>query len=146
MAMSDAIAAGEGEHLIHFRDGSDIYIKFADAGSLAIGTQQVKRGTGIPVHRHRRMHEYFYVVSGGGAVSLNEQPHTISQGSAVSIAPDTWHAFENPDQELLLLWMVTPPGLENFFRETCDHPAEAKKRLTREQIRAIALKYDVEFR
>jgi hypothetical protein len=58
----------------------------------------------------------------------------------------TWHSFENPDRELLLLWMVTPAGLDGFFRATCSPPGARAKGLSREQIREIALKYGTEFR
>jgi hypothetical protein len=40
-----------GEHLIHFRDGGNIYIKASPAtgwGAFGMGTQQVKVGSGIP--------------------------------------------------------------------------------------------------
>src|ERR1700745_176734 len=45
----------EGEHLIHFRDRGNVFIKIGAAtGStnVALGTQQVMAGSGIPVHRH----------------------------------------------------------------------------------------------
>lgn len=50
-----AIGAAEGEHLVHFRDHGDIFINVGAAtgsDSLAMGTQQVMVGTGIPTHRH----------------------------------------------------------------------------------------------
>jgi hypothetical protein len=31
-----------------------------------------------------------------------------------------------PDNELLLLWIVTPPGPDDFFRETCNPPGAVK--------------------
>ena len=49
-------------------------------------------------------------------------------------------------EELVLLWIMVPPGLDRFFRETCSRPGEPRKELTREQINAIALKYGAEFR
>jgi hypothetical protein len=58
----------------------------------------------------------------------------------------TWHAFENPEQELLLLWIVSPSGLEAFFRETCSPPGVPPKGLTREQIREVARRHGIEFR
>ena len=47
---------------------------------------------------------------------------------------------------IVLLWIMVPPGLDGFFRETCSPPGEPRKELTREQINAIALKYGTEFR
>jgi mannose-6-phosphate isomerase-like protein (cupin superfamily) len=111
-----------------------------------VGTQQVKVGTGIPMHRHLRMDEGFYVLQGSGTVLLDEVGHSFSAGTSIFIPRMTWHAFENPEAELLLVWMVTPPGLEAFFRETCSPPGAPPKGLTREQIRAVARNYGTEFR
>ena len=44
------------------------------------------------------------------------------------------------------LWIVTPAGLDGFFRDTCSSPGVPPKQLTREQIRQIALKHNTEFR
>lgn len=139
----------EGEHLIHFRDSGDIYIKASPAtgwGDLAIGTQQVKVGTGIPIHRHFAMDEAFYVLDGEGGVALDDVRHPCAKGSTIFIPRMTWHGFDNPDRELSLLWMVTPPGLDSFFRATCSPPGAPAKGLSREQIREVARKYGTEFR
>jgi quercetin dioxygenase-like cupin family protein len=138
-----------GEHLIHFRDHGNIYIKIGSAtGSdgVALGTQQVTLGAGIPVHRHLRMDEAFYVLEGSGIVTLNDAPHAFEKGGTIFIPRNTWHGFSNPDHELVLLWIMAPAGLDGFFRETCNSPGVPPKQFTREQIRAIALKYGTEFR
>jgi quercetin dioxygenase-like cupin family protein len=143
------LAAGDGEHLIHFRDGGDVFIKVSPATgcrALAWGTQQVMRGTGIPTHRHTQMEEFFFVLEGSGTFRLNDVAHPIERGTTISIPKNSWHGFLNPDHELLLLWMVTPPGLEVFFRETCSPPGAPRKRLSREQVHEIALKCGTEFR
>jgi len=139
----------QGEHLIHFRDGGDIFIKVSAAiGSehFAIGTQQIKVGTGVPVHRHFQMEESFYVLDGSGFFILEDVRHSIQQGSTIFIPKNRWHGFANPDHELLLLWIVSPAGLDGFFRETCTPPGVPPRQLTRDQIRQIALKYGTEFR
>ena len=46
------LGAGEGEHLIHFRDHGQIVIKADSAtgfDNLALGTQQVTVGAGVPI-------------------------------------------------------------------------------------------------
>jgi quercetin dioxygenase-like cupin family protein len=139
----------EGEHLVHFRDHGNVYIKIGSAtGSdgLALGTQQVMLGAGIPIHRHLRMDEAFYVLEGGGVLTLNDVPHTFEKGGTIFIPRNTWHGFSNPDHELLLLWIMAPAGLDGFFRDTCSPPGVPPKQLTREQIREIAFKYGTEFR
>ena len=140
----------QGERLVHFRDQGEIVISVGVAtGShdLAVGTQQVHVGSGIPMHRHFKMDEAFYVLEGAGHVVVDDVRREFSQGSTIFIPKNTWHCFENADTELLLLWTVSPAGLDGFFRATCSPPGVAPKGLTREQIRELALtKYDTEFR
>jgi quercetin dioxygenase-like cupin family protein len=148
MAQGYVFNADEGEHLVHFRDRGNVCIKLGAAtGSenLAIGTQQVMVGSGIPIHRHLKMDEAFWVLEGSGAVILNEVRHRLEKGEMIFIPRNTWHGFENPDQELLLLWVVTPAGLDGFFRETCSPPGMPRKQFTREQMAEIAARYDTEF-
>lgn len=143
------LGPAEGEHLVHFRDRGDIFIKVgapAGAGDLAIGTQQVMVGTGIPIHRHSRMDEAFYVLEGSGNVVLDDVRHAFERGASIFIPKNTWHGFENPRDELRLLWIVSPAGLEGFFRDTCSPPGAPAKSLSRDQIREIARRYDTEFR
>jgi hypothetical protein len=54
--------------------------------------------------------------------------------------------FENPDHELLPLWIVAPTGLGDFFRDTFSPPGAPPKQLTREPVNEIARKYATEFR
>jgi quercetin dioxygenase-like cupin family protein len=143
------LGAREGEHLIHFRDGGNIFIKVdpvEGSNHLGLGTQQLPKGSGIPVHRHLDREEAFYVLEGNGTVTLNDVPHHCERGGTIFIPKNTWHGFSSLDQELVLLWVMVPPGLDGFFRETCSRPGEPRKELTREQINAIALKYGQEFR
>jgi quercetin dioxygenase-like cupin family protein len=149
LAQGYVLGATEGEHLVHFRDGGQLFIKIGAAtGSdkLALGTQQVTLGAGIPVHRHLNMDEAFYVLEGGGTLTLNDVPHPFDKGATLFIPKNTWHSFANPDHELLLLWIMAPPGLDGFFRETCSPPGAPSKQLTRQQIKEIARKYGTEFR
>jgi quercetin dioxygenase-like cupin family protein len=145
----NALDPDQGEHLIHFRDGGNIVIKVSAAtGSdhLAVGTQQVKVGIGVPIHRHFQMEESFYVLDGRGFFILEGVRQPIQQGSTIFIPKNHWHGFANPDHELLLLWTASPADLDGFFRETCSPPGVPTKQLTRDQIHQIALKYGTEFR
>jgi quercetin dioxygenase-like cupin family protein len=143
------LGATEGEHLIHFRDGGNVFIKAGPAtgsGNLALGTQQVPVGAGIPVHRHLRMDEAFYVLNGSGFFILNDAGHLFEKGATIFIPKNAWHGFANPDHELLLLWIMAPPGLDGFFRDICSPPGVPPRQLTREQVNEIARKYATEFR
>ena len=139
----------DGDHLVHYRNPGKIFIKVDPAkgsANLALGTQQIPVGAGIPIHRHFEMDEAFYVLEGGGKFILNDQPHSFEKGGTIFIPKNAWHGFANPDHELLLLWIVAPTGLDAFFRETCNPPGVPPKQFTKEQINAIARKYATEFR
>ena len=143
------LGAAEGEHLVHFRDHGQIFIKIGastGSGNLALGTQQVTVGAGIPIHRHFHADEAFYVLDGSGVFILNDVRLSFEKGATIFIPKNSWHGFVNPDHELLLLWIMSPRGLDGFFRETCSPPGVPPKQLTREQIREIAHKYGTEFR
>jgi quercetin dioxygenase-like cupin family protein len=143
------LGATEGEHLVHFRNAGNVFIKVGPAtgsDNLALGTQQVPVGAGIPIHRHFRMDEAFYVLEGSGIFTLNDAQHPFGKGGTIFIPKNAWHGFANPDHELLLLWIMAPPGLDGFFRDTCSPPGVPPKQLTREQVNEIARKYATEFR
>jgi quercetin dioxygenase-like cupin family protein len=143
------LGKSEGEQLVHFRDHGKIFIKVGAATgsrSFALGTQQVTVGAGIPIHRHFLTDEAFYVLEGSGIFILDDVRHPFEKGGTIFIPKNSWHGFANPDYELLLLWTVSPTGLDGFFRDTCTPPGIPQKQLTREQINEIARKYGTEFR
>jgi quercetin dioxygenase-like cupin family protein len=134
----------QGEHLV--LRGGDMFIKVDPIGGshrLAMGTQQILIGAGIPIHRHFEMDEAFCVMEGSGLFILDDVHHRIEKGASIFIPKNTWHGFENADSELVLLWMVAPPGLECLFREIAT-PAPIRR--TKEQLNEIARKYGTEFR
>ena len=141
------LGPAEGEHLI--QRGGNIFIK-ADptkgSAALAMGTQQILAGVGIPIHRHLQMDEAFYVIDGGGTFILDDARHPIEKGGTIFIPKNRWHGFENPDRELVLLWIVAPPGLEAFFREVATRPGVQPTPRTKAQLNEIGARYATEFR
>ena len=82
------LGAGEGEHLVHFADAGEIFIRVGPAtgsASFALGTQQVRVGGGIPVHRHWEKDEAFHVLEGSGIFSLNDVSSPIEKGATIFI-------------------------------------------------------------
>ena len=143
------LGAAEGEHLIHYRNPGRIIIKVdpvQGSSNMACGTQQIPIGAGIPIHIHFDSDEAFYVLDGRGTFILNDDSHPFEKGATIFIPKNSWHGFINPDSELLLLWIVTPAGLDAFFRETCNPPGVPSKQLTRDQINQIARKHGTEYR
>ncbi|HEY6618066.1 MAG TPA: hypothetical protein VIY68_00840, partial [Steroidobacteraceae bacterium] len=73
-------------------------------------------------------------------------PHALEKGESIFIPKNTWHGFENPNRELLLLWIVTPAGLDAFFREVATRPGVPPTTRTKVQLNEIARRYGTEFR
>ena len=143
------LGATGGEHLVHFRDLGNILIKvdpLTGSGNLALGTQQVPAGAGIPIHRHFEMDEAIYVLEGSGTCALNDVSHPFEKGGTIFIPKTVWHGFANPNEELLLLWIVAPAGLEGLFRATCNPPGVPRQQLSRVEVNEIARKHATEFR
>jgi mannose-6-phosphate isomerase-like protein (cupin superfamily) len=128
--------------------GGNVFIKTGSqaSGRPAMGTQQVLCGVGIPMHRHFEMEETFYVIEGSGTFILDEQRYPIATGGSIIIPRLSWHGFENPDEELLLLWIMAPRGVEGFFRELGTKPGLPLVQRTLDQVNEIARRYDTEFR
>ena len=108
---------------------------------MALGTQQVPIRTGIQVHQHQEADEVLFILEGTGFGMLGDARMPVEKGSAIYIPKGVWHGVENPDSELLLLWVVAPPGTEEFFREVASAPGAPLKQLTREQLNEIAEKH-----
>jgi len=135
----------EGEHLI--RNAGNIFIKIdpnRGSNNMALGTQQLPVGRGIRVHQHQEADEVLFVLEGTGFGILGDRRTPIEKGSAIYIPKGVWHGVENPNSELLLLWVVAPPGLEGFFREVASAPGAPPKQLTREQLNDIARKHGIQ--
>jgi quercetin dioxygenase-like cupin family protein len=141
------LGPNEGEHLI--RNAGSLFIKVGPAqgsDSMALGTQELPVGAGIRVHQHHEADEVLFVLEGSGFGILGDTRTPVEKGSAIYIPKGAWHGVENPDSELLLLWVVAPPGLEAFFREVSSAPGAPPKQLTHEQLSDIARKHGVTFK
>ena len=135
----------EGEHLI--RNAGSILIKVdpsRGSNNMALGTQQVPIRIGIQIHQHQEADEVLFVLEGTGFGILDDIHMSVEKGSAIYIPKGAWHGVENPDSELLLLWVVAPPGLEAFFRDVASAPGAPPKRLTSEQLNEIVQKHGMQ--
>ena len=138
----------EGEHLI--RNTGSIYSIKVDprrgSNSMALGTQQASIRAGIQVHQHQEADEVLFVLEGTGFGILDDTRTPVEKGSAIYIPKGVWHGVENPDNELLLLFVAAPPGVEAFFREVASAPGAPPKQLTREQLNEIAQKHGIQLK
>jgi mannose-6-phosphate isomerase-like protein (cupin superfamily) len=58
-------------------------------------------------HYHRQMTEFYYVLSGGGTITLDDEKKPIAAGDLVVIKPGVWHTS---DGEMDVLILGVPAG------------------------------------
>lgn len=58
-------------------------------------------------HYHREMTEFYYVLSGGGTITLDGEKKPITEGDLVVIKPGVWHTS---DGEMDVLILGVPAG------------------------------------
>jgi mannose-6-phosphate isomerase-like protein (cupin superfamily) len=154
------LSAAEGEHLIRSGAagmsggasnpiGGTVCIKVdpsRGSNGMSLGTQHVPLGVGIRVHQHHIIDEVLVVLEGTGIGILDDTRTPIAKGSAIYIPKGVWHGIENPDSELVLLWVVTPPGLEALFRDIGSSPGAPLKHFSPVELNEIAQKHHQKFR
>jgi mannose-6-phosphate isomerase-like protein (cupin superfamily) len=105
------------------------------ARRLSAATWSPPPGTKVPLHKHQRMEEYFFIHSGRGVLLINEQRIPFQAGTSLFVPQNTWHGFEFPDQEAVIYGVSSPPGLEEIFL------AWSNPGLSKKQIAAVEQKH-----
>lgn len=141
------LAAGEGE--VIKRKGNTVTVKVdpkTGSPGMAVGTQALDAGVGIPVHMHEHEDEVLFINGGRGVAVLGAHKKDVGQGDTVFIPRGVWHGVESRGEAINLLWIVTPPGLEEFFRETGVPPGAPPRVLTPAQLEDIGRKHGLRFK
>jgi quercetin dioxygenase-like cupin family protein len=140
------LAAEDGEVLR--RPNGRIIVKVGPrTGSprLAMGTQELNPGSGILLHKHDTADEILYVQQGSAVARLGDERTPVGPGAAVFIPHGVWHGVDSTGQPVQLLWTVSPPGLEGFFREIGAAPGAPLRQLTPKEMSDIARKHGTVF-
>ncbi len=116
------------------------------SAEFALGTQTLRPGAGIGLHVHEHEDEVLFIHRGKGTGLLGDDRRPVETGSAIFIPQGVWHGVENPDGELTLVWVVSPPGLESYFREVGSPPGEARKVLSSDRLEDIRRKHGMRTR
>lgn len=83
---------------------------------LAMGYQSVAPGGRIREHSHGEQVELQICFRGRGRVVVDGASHPLVQGTACFLGQDVKHEILNEGgEDLVMLWIVAPPGLERFF-------------------------------
>ena len=75
------------------------------------------RGNVPPPHIHRREDEVFYVLEGEVVASVGDRTIKGTPGTMIFLPRDVRHSFTIESEQLRMLILVTPAGLEGWFKE-----------------------------
>jgi len=85
-------------------------------GPFSLGLQVVAPGCHIRLHAHDRNKEVIFVWQGEGTALVAGTKHPMRPGTVIVLPLDVEHSFINDGaDELKLLWIMAPHGLEDFF-------------------------------
>jgi len=142
------ISWNEGEILFDHRGRTNSINVSPVSGSvnLALSTQDMPPGSGIAVHRHDRTEEILFIHAGEATLIIGDEMYEVTAGDTIYVPPGTYHGLENPNSNVRILGIVTPPGLEQAFREMFWHAGEEPKILSGDELEAIGLKFDAVLR
>jgi quercetin dioxygenase-like cupin family protein len=83
---------------------------------LSMGFQTIAPGGRIREHSHGGQIEIQVCFRGHGQVVVEGTSHPLVPGTACFLGYDVRHELINEGpEELVMLWVVAPPGLEHFF-------------------------------
>jgi quercetin dioxygenase-like cupin family protein len=84
---------------------------------LSMGYQTVAPSGRIREHSHGDQVELQICFRGRGRVEVDGASHPLVPGTACLLGYDVKHEIINEGAEdLVMLWVITPPGLEDFFK------------------------------
>ncbi len=84
--------------------------------ALSMGFQTVAPGGRIRAHAHDRQVELQICFRGRGTVVVDGARHSCVPGTVCFLGADVRHEIINDSSDdLVMLWVIAPPGLEDFF-------------------------------
>jgi quercetin dioxygenase-like cupin family protein len=119
-------------------------------GRVAVIEHLAPRGSGSPLHVHRREDEWFYVTEGELTFWVGGQVTQAPPGSFVYGPRDIPHTFEVTSDQARFLLVTEPAGFEGFMRALSE-PAQARTLAPAtsqppepERMMALAAEYGIE--
>src|SRR6516225_9237162 len=93
-------------------------------GKFALIEAVARKGNVPPPHIHHREEETFYVLEGEMTVSVGDRTIKATPGTMVCLPRDVAHSFVIDSEQGRVLILLTPAGLEGWFKEFSE-PASA---------------------
>src|SRR5207244_4478571 len=86
-------------------------------GQVSMGFQHVAPGSHIREHSHDDQIELQICFRGRGRVVVDGVSHPLVPGTACFLGYDVKHTIvnESAEDDLVMMWIVAPAGLEDFF-------------------------------
>ena len=83
----------------------------------SMGFQTIAPGSRVREHSHGDQVELQICFRGRGRAVVDGVSHPLVPGTSCFLGYDVKHELINdsPDEDLVMLWVITPPGLEDFF-------------------------------
>jgi quercetin dioxygenase-like cupin family protein len=93
-----------------------LYPEITGFRGLSMGFQTIAPGGRVREHSHGAQVELQICFRGKGHVVVDGKRHQLVPGTACFLGPDVRHQIVNDSgEDLTMLWVITPPGLEDFF-------------------------------
>src|SRR5689334_19300129 len=114
--MSLGYLANEGQHQrLGWLDGGVLSVLLdgaATSGQLTVVRSTLGKGAASPLHVHHREDEIFVLLAGHGIVHLGDEVHELGAGGVVYLPRDVPHAYRFLSDEVDMLTICTPSGME----------------------------------
>jgi quercetin dioxygenase-like cupin family protein len=86
-------------------------------GQFALIEAVGRRGNVPPPHIHHREDEIFYVLEGEIVVTVEDRTINVTPGNLIFLPRDVRHSFTIESEQVRMLQLLTPAGLEGWFKE-----------------------------
>ncbi len=84
--------------------------------ALSSGFQTIAAGGHVRAHSHDDQIEVLVFFEGRGRVVVDGESHPCEPGTTFFLGPHVRHEIINEsDRDLVMLWLISPPGLDDFF-------------------------------
>ena len=85
---------------------------------LSMGYQTIAPASRVREHSHGDQVELQICFRGSGRVMVDGVAHRLTPGTACLLGYDVKHEIINDSaaDDLVMLWVIAPPGLEDFFK------------------------------
>jgi mannose-6-phosphate isomerase-like protein (cupin superfamily) len=121
-------------------------------GKFALIEAVGRKGDAPPPHMHHREEETFYVLEGEMTVTVGDRKVRATPGTMVTVPRHTVHSFVVESEQVRALTLLTPAGMEGWFREFSIPapsmtlpPAEEPSYSEIQKMLATAPKFGIEF-